>query len=161
MRHAVDGYYHVFSRSGTAGDSQILRIVARDDIPEDSELRRAWNELALGMESPEVFYSYEWAIAVQRAYGDTLKPLLFLAYEGELLIGLVALVWDKTESHLAFLTANTGDYCDFISEPGRRREFIDAVFSELKTRNIGNILLTNLPADSSSVAAISAAARSN
>ena len=142
------------------GDSEILRIVVREDIPEDSELRRSWNELALRMEHPEVFYSYEWAIAVQRAYGSTLKPLLFLAYEGELLVGLVALVWEKSGSRVAFLTANTGDYCDFISQPGKRRELVEAVLGELRTRNIQSAVLTNLPADSTSVAAISAAAPS-
>lgn len=113
------------------------------------------------MEPPEVFYTYEWAIAVQRAYGDTLEPLLFLAYEGESLVGLVALVREKTESRVTFLTANTGDYCDFISEPGRRREFVEAVFAELRTQDIGNVVLTNLPANSSSVAVISGAASSH
>ena len=77
--------------------------MVREDIPEDSELRRAWNELALRMERPEVFYTYEWAVAVQRAYGGTLKPLLFLAYEGESLVGLVALAQEKTGSRVAFL----------------------------------------------------------
>jgi len=132
-----------------------VRIVVREDIPEDSELRRAWNELALRMDRPEVFYTYEWAVAVQRSYSGTQKPLLFLAYEGESLVGVVTLVWQRPGSSLAFLTANTGDYCDFISEPGKRREFVGAVLSELSQRNIGNIVLTNLPADSSSVAAIS------
>jgi CelD/BcsL family acetyltransferase involved in cellulose biosynthesis len=137
-----------------------VRIAVREEIPEDSELRRAWNDLAMRMEHPEVFYTYEWAIAVQRAYGQTLRPLLFLGYEDELLVGLVALVSETTESRVSFLTANTGDYCDFISEPGRRREFVEAVFSELRSRNIERIVLTNLPRDSSSVVAISGAASS-
>jgi CelD/BcsL family acetyltransferase involved in cellulose biosynthesis len=137
-----------------------LRIVVQENIPEDSELRQTWNELALGMERPEVFYTYEWAIAVQRSYGDTLKPLLLLAYDGESLVGLVAFAREKGATRVAFLTANTADYCDFISEPGRRREFMDAVFGELKQRKIGNIVLANLPADSASVAAISTAASS-
>jgi CelD/BcsL family acetyltransferase involved in cellulose biosynthesis len=137
-----------------------LRIVVREDIPEDSELRRAWNELAVGMERPEVFYTYEWAIAVQRSYGDTLKPLLLLAYEGESLVGLVAFAREKGATRFAFLTASTADYCDFISAPGRRREFVEAVFAELKQRKIGRIVLANLPEDSVSVAAISASASS-
>jgi len=137
-----------------------LRIVVREDIPEDQELRRAWNELALRMERPEVFYTYEWAVAVQRSYGGTQRPLLFLAYEGELLVGVVTLARDKPGASLAFLTANTGDYCDFISEIGNRRKFVGAVLCELNQRNMGNIELTNLPADSSSVAAISDAVSS-
>jgi len=132
-----------------------VRIVVREDIPEDSELRRAWNELALRMERPEVFYTYEWAVAVQRSYSGLQKSLVFLAYEGESLVGVATLAWERPGSSLVFLTANTGDYCDFISEPGKRREFVVVVLSELKQRNIGNIVLTNLPADSSSVAAIS------
>jgi CelD/BcsL family acetyltransferase involved in cellulose biosynthesis len=138
-----------------------LRIVVREEIPEDAELRRSWNELALRMERPEVFYTYEWAVAVQRAYGSSLKPLIFLAYEGELLVGLVALASETTGScTVTFLTGNTADYCDFLSEPCRRQEFVEAVFSELTSRNIGKIVLANFPADSSSVAAISAAASS-
>jgi CelD/BcsL family acetyltransferase involved in cellulose biosynthesis len=137
-----------------------LRIVVREGIPEDPELRRAWNQLAQGMACPEVFYTYEWAIAVQRSYGDTLKPLLLLGYEGESVVGLVTFAREKGATSVAFLTANTADYCDFISEPGRRREFVDAVFAELKERKTGKVVLANLPADSSSVAAISAAASS-
>jgi len=137
-----------------------LRIEVREEIPEDSELRRAWNELALRMESPQVFYSYEWAVAVQRAYGSVLKPLLFLAYEAESLVGVVALAQEQNRSGLSFLTANTGDYCDFITDPGRRREFVEVVLSQLGNRNIRNITLTNLPADSSSVPAIASVSAS-
>jgi CelD/BcsL family acetyltransferase involved in cellulose biosynthesis len=137
-----------------------LRIVVRGDVPEDSELRRAWNELALQMERPEVFYTHEWAVAVQRAYGGTLKTLVFLAFEGELLIGVAALAKESNGSSAAFLAANTADYCDFISAPQRRREFVERVFSELKDRGVRSIILTNLPADSYSVAAISGAAAS-
>ena len=138
-----------------------MRIVVREEIQEDSELRRSWNELALRMERPEVFYTYEWAVAVQRAYASSLKPFVFLAYEDELLVGLVALAREKTGSRgVTFLTGKTADYCDFLSEPGRRQEIVEAVFSELTSRNIGKVVLPNLPADSSSVSAVSAAASS-
>jgi CelD/BcsL family acetyltransferase involved in cellulose biosynthesis len=138
-----------------------LRIVVLEEIQEDAELRRSWNELALRMERPEVFYTYEWAVAVQRAYESSLKPLVFLAYEDALLVGLVALAREKTgPREVTFLTSKTADYCDFLSEPGRRQEVVEAVFSELTSRKVGKILLANLPADSSSVAAVSAAASS-
>ena len=138
-----------------------MRIVVKEEIQEDADLRRSWNQLALRMERPEVFYTYEWAVAVQRAYGSSLKPLVFLAYEDELLVGLVALAWDKAGSReVTFLTGKTADYCDFLSEPCRRQEFVEAVFSELISRKVGKIVLANLPADSSSVAAVSAAASS-
>ena len=132
-----------------------------EEIPEDPGLRQSWNELALRMERPEVFYTYEWAIAVQRAYGDSLTPFILLAYEGESLVGVVAFAGKKTgDGDLVFLTSNTADYCDFLSEPGRRHEFVEAVFRELKRQKTGKIVLTNLPADSSSVAAISSVASS-
>jgi CelD/BcsL family acetyltransferase involved in cellulose biosynthesis len=138
-----------------------LRIVVREEIPEDPELRRSWNELALRMERPEVFYTHEWAVAVHRAYASTLKPLLILAYENDLLVGLVALAWQNTGPlGVAFLTGSTADYCDFLSEPGRRQEVVEAVLAELTKRNISKVVLANLPADSSSVTAISAAASS-
>lgn len=139
-----------------------MRIVVREEITESAELRGVWNDLALRMEHPEVFYTYEWAVAVQRAYGNSRKPLLFLGYEGETLVGLSALARENDGSgDVVFLTASTADYCDFLSEPARRSEFVGAVVGELRNRKMGRVILTNLPADSSTVGAISAAARNS
>jgi hypothetical protein len=57
-----------------------LRTVLHKEIPEDPELRRKWNQLVLQMEHPQVFYTCEWALAVQAAYRASLNPLLFLGY---------------------------------------------------------------------------------
>jgi len=136
-----------------------LNIAAVEEIQDDPELRRAWNELARRMEHPEVFYTYEWAVAVQRSYRSSLTPLVFLAYEGESLLGVVAFARENASPRsVTFLTAATADYCDFISDPLTRPEFVDAVFSELRRQKIEKIVLANLPADSSSVAVISASA---
>jgi len=130
-----------------------------EEIPEDAKLRRSWNHLTMCMEHPEVFYTYEWAIAVQRAYTDSLAPVLFLGYEGEKLVGLVALAVRKQRAgELAFLTADTADYCDFLADPGDRLEFVEGVLSALRNRKAEKIVLANLPADSCSVAVISQAA---
>jgi CelD/BcsL family acetyltransferase involved in cellulose biosynthesis len=130
-----------------------------EQIPEDPELRCSWNKLALGMERPEVFYTYEWAIAVQHAYRDSIKPLLFLAYEEESLVGLAALATKKEAlAEVVFLAADTADYCDFLSTPDSREELVQAVLSQLKARDIAKVTLTNLPADSSSTKALSRAA---
>lgn len=132
-----------------------------EEIPDDPELRRGWNELVQGMECPEVFYTYDWALSVQRAYGGSLRPLVFLAYEGEVLAGSVALARKKDElQSVVFLAGTTADYCDFLSEPGRRRDFVSEVFSELRKRDVRKIVLANLLADSASVAAISGVASS-
>lgn len=66
-----------------------------EQIPADPELRRLWNNLALEMEQPEVFYTYEWAVAVQRAYQSSVIPFVLAGYDGDSLIGLVALARKK------------------------------------------------------------------
>jgi CelD/BcsL family acetyltransferase involved in cellulose biosynthesis len=111
------------------------------------------------MERPEVFYTYEWAQAVCRAYGNLLRPLILLGYEGESLVGIVAFARENSiEDAVVFLAGATADYCDFLTEPARRHEFVSAVFWELRQRRIVKVTLSNLPADSSSVAAIQDAA---
>ena len=134
-----------------------MRIVVREEISEDSELRRSWNGLVLRLQRPEVFYTYEWAIAVQRAYGSSRSPLILLAYDDDSLVGLAALA-RRTKGEVVFLTADTADYCDFLSGEDIRDEFIAVVFAELRKMDVSKVILTNLPADSPSRQAISRAA---
>src|ERR1700757_1894847 len=108
------------------------------------------------MEHPEVFYTYEWAIAVQRGYKGLLTPVVVLAYENESLAGVAALAL-KNSGDLTFLSADTGDYCEFLLRPGKRREFVHPFLSELRSRSLGHAVFTNLPADSGSVDAIRSA----
>jgi len=111
------------------------------------------------MEQPEVFYTHEWAVAVHRAFGDVRKPLLLLAYENQLLVGVVALTREKERrAEASFLAASTADYCDFLSHPEHRTQFVEAVLRELQIREIDSLVLTNLPVDSCSLPALSAAA---
>lgn len=135
-----------------------LRIVLHNQIPEDPELHRQWNDLALQTERPEVFYTCEWALAVQHAYRGFLKPLLFLGYEGDRLVGVASLA-NNVERSIGFLAATTGDYCEFLTEPQRRAEFVDAVFTELGKTKANSIVLTNLPENSATPPALLAAAR--
>ncbi len=131
-----------------------MRLVQLTEIPEDSDLRRQWNALVQRVSQPQVFYTWEWSLAVQRAYRAELHPLLFLAYdEEESLCGVASLAVDD-DGHASFLCANTGDYCDFLSLPNDKAEFVGRVLGELRKRGIGHITLTNLPADSDSVAAL-------
>ena len=71
-----------------------LRIVPLRKIPEEPSLLRRWNDLVLQMERPEVFYTCEWALALQSAYQASLRPLLFLGYEGDDLVG--GHLWPRT-----------------------------------------------------------------
>jgi len=136
-----------------------LRIVLHREIPEDPNLHRQWNDLALQMERPEVFYTCEWALAVQSAYQASLKPLLFLGYEGDQLAGVASLATDPAEENVSFLAATTGDYCELLTQPQQRAEFVDAVFAELAKEKRGSfVVLANLPKDSSTPAALRSAA---
>jgi CelD/BcsL family acetyltransferase involved in cellulose biosynthesis len=118
------------------------------EIPDDQQLRDQWNGLVLQMEHPEVFYTYEWASAVNRAYRSVMKTLLILAYDGEALVGVAALATDAADSQTSFLAGNTADYCDFISHPGRRAEFVSTVLGDLATLDLPMLRLANLPVDS-------------
>ena len=133
-----------------------MRIVSHRSIPEDSSLHRRWNELALQVERPEVFYACEWALAMQAAYGALLTPLLFLGYDGDDLVGVASLATDAAGANMSFLGATTADYCEFLSPPGRRPEFVDGVFAELvKLKPKPKFLqLANLPADSATADAL-------
>jgi CelD/BcsL family acetyltransferase involved in cellulose biosynthesis len=131
-----------------------LRIVVRQAIPEENDFRLQWNRVAMQTERPQVFYICEWALAMQSAYRACLKPLIFLGYEGDCLAGIASLATDAEEKRISFLAANTADYCDFLSAPSLREEFIDAVLTELQQHSFESITLANLPADSATVDAL-------
>lgn len=139
-----------------------MRLVLLREIPEDANLRHQWNALVERMDQPQVFYTWEWSLAVQRSYYSTLRPLLFLAYDArESLCGVAALAANTEGNQGSFLCANTGDYCDFLSSPEHKPALVSAVLAELRKQGIGRVTLTNLPADSSTVAAIQQASAKN
>jgi CelD/BcsL family acetyltransferase involved in cellulose biosynthesis len=143
------------------GSDWIVRLVLLQEIPDDAELSAQWNALVQRLPQTQVFYTYEWALAVHRAYSKTLQPLLYLAYdEADLLLGVVALARDSQEI-VSFLCATTGDYCDFLSLAEHKMEFVLAVLADLRTQGLEKITLTNLPADSGTMAALEAAAKRN
>lgn len=94
-----------------------MRIVQHREIPEYNELRRRWNALAMQMERPEVFYTCEWAQAMQAAYLQQRTPLLMLGYDGNELVGIASLATNPANKTVEFLSATTADYCDFLSAP--------------------------------------------
>lgn len=138
-----------------------MRLVLLKEIPEDADLRRQWNALVLREDRPQVFYTYEWALAVYRAYCATLRPLLFLAYDdGNSLCGVAALATDPLGQRASFLCATTGDYCDFLGAVEQREEFVGRVLAELRKLNIGEMAFANLPADSATASVIGKASGS-
>jgi CelD/BcsL family acetyltransferase involved in cellulose biosynthesis len=138
-----------------------MRLVLLQEIPEDANLRRQWNALVERVEQPQVFFAYEWSLAVQRAYHTTFQLLLFLAYEGESLCGVASLAAGVEGRRVSFLCATTGDYCDFVALPEHKPALVAGVLAELKKQGFGDITLTNLPADSGTVAVIQRASARN
>lgn len=136
-----------------------MRITLLKNIPEDAALQRQWNQLVLQMNGAEVAYNCEWALAVQAAYQGSRKPLVFLGYDGDDLAGVVCLATEPDREAVSFLTANTADYCEFLSHPERRTEFVEGVFAELRKIGVSDLVLANLPADSVTPDALRAAAR--
>ena len=131
-----------------------MRLVLLREIPEDANLRQQWNALVQRIDRPQVFYTYEWSLAVQRAYQETLRPLLFLGYDaGDQLCGLASLAADS-KGVVSFLCATTGDYCDFLSLPADKAVLVAGVLGELRKQGFRSITLTNLTADSDSVAVL-------
>lgn len=136
-----------------------MQIVVHREIPDDPELRNQWNRLIDQMESPEVFYTYEWARAVQSAYGSVLVPFLILAYEGESLVGVASLAADQEQRSANLLGGTTSDYCELISHPSQRGVLATAVVAELSKAGIRKLDLANLPADSATGDAMRSAAK--
>ena len=131
------------------------------EIPDDSALREQWNALVFQARNPQVFYTYEWARAVQLAYGRSLCPLLVLGYdEEERLRGVAALAAPKGQP-VSFLCASTGDYCDFIADEQHVDDFASQILHALHRNGYGDLVLTNFPEDSAAYAALSGAARSS
>jgi CelD/BcsL family acetyltransferase involved in cellulose biosynthesis len=125
-----------------------LQTVVHRTIPQEEELRQQWNELVHRSESPQVFYTYEWASAVASAYASSLVPLLILGYESDRLVGVASLATGIEQKQASFLAGSTADYCDFVSLPEFRAEFLRAVFAETKSQQVGSLTLPNLPAGS-------------
>jgi hypothetical protein len=129
-----------------------VRVTVVEQIPEDSQLASAWNALALGMERPEVFYTHQWALAASRAFADTLRPFVLLAYDADRLCGIAALaVSPKSLQTGFFLTSSTADYCDILSPPETRSEVLAALFDEIRRAGLQNLVLANVPADSATL----------
>ena len=126
-----------------------MRVTVLKEIPEDPELSAAWNTLVLAMENPEVFFTYQWALAASRGFQKHLSTLLFLVYDFDQLAGVAALAIDPKAPRAAFfLTSSTADYCDIVSTPENRRAVILALLEEIQKLGLHDLVLANVPANS-------------
>ncbi|HEY6337925.1 MAG TPA: GNAT family N-acetyltransferase [Candidatus Sulfotelmatobacter sp.] len=136
------------------------RITLLREIPDDSTLREQWNALVLQTHCPQVFYTYEWARAMQLAYGQSLCPLLLLGYDADHLVGVAALA-APSGGPISFLCASTGDYCDFVVSEQNAVAFTSQVFEALRRQGYRDAVMTNVPQDSPCYARLREAARPN
>lgn len=101
------------------------------------------------MECPEVFYTYEWAVAAARAFRSISSPLLVLVYDSNILCGIAALaVRAGLPGAASFLAGNSADYCDILSEPALRPKVIAAILAEITKLGIHALELANIPSHS-------------
>lgn len=137
-----------------------VRVSVLREIPDDPVLREQWNALILEMHRPEVFYTYEWARAVQLAYAESLCPLLLLARDADGPLAGVAALSAPRGAPVSFLCATTGDYCDLVVREPDAAWFVGMVTRTLRQQGFQDFILTNLSEDSPTYAALKRAARS-
>ena len=129
-----------------------MRVSVLKEIPEDPDLSEAWNTLVLAMDNPEVFFTYQWALAASRGFQKHLTPLLLLIYDFDELVGVVALAVDpKAPRSAFFLTSSTADYCDVVSAPANRRAVLLALLEETRKLGLNNLVLANVPSTSTTL----------
>ncbi len=129
-----------------------MQVTVLKEIPEDPDLSEAWNTLVLAMENPEVFFTYQWALAASRGFQTRLSPLLFLMHDSGQLAGVVALAIDPNAPGAAFfLTSSTADYCDIVSAPANRKAVLLALLQEFQNLSLTDLVLANVPADSATL----------
>ncbi len=138
-----------------------MRVRVLKEIPEDPDLSEAWNTLVLAMENPEVFFTYQWALAASRGFEQILSPLLFLIYDFDRLAGVVALAIDRKAPNAAFfLTSSTADYCDVVSAPADRKAVVLALLEEIKKLGFSDLVFANVPSNSTTLQELSQVAGS-
>jgi CelD/BcsL family acetyltransferase involved in cellulose biosynthesis len=129
-----------------------VHVKVLNEIPEDPDLSEAWNTLVLAMENPEVFFTYQWALAASRGFRQQLSTRLFLIYDVEQLLGIAALAVDPRAPRAAFfLTSSTADYCDVVSTPANRKEVVFALLEEIRKLGLSDLVLANVPANSATL----------
>jgi CelD/BcsL family acetyltransferase involved in cellulose biosynthesis len=142
-------------------DGARVKATVLEKIPEDPEIVLAWNDLVFRMERPEVFFTHQWALAASRAFSDSLSLLTILVYESGQLLGVAAMATNRESPDRAFfLTASTADYCDIVSAPEDRAAVLEAAFEEIERRDLQDLVLANVPAESVTLQALSRVAKS-
>ena len=128
------------------GDRQlrIIELKGWEAISErllSGKLEYAWEEL-LEKDSVAGFYQTPlWSISWYRHYHNEFEPLLLLAEESGVLIGLAALAIDKPAGRILFAGHPMADYRDFVCVDGRRGELVAAFLSKIMAIGNGSVFV--------------------
>ncbi|HEY1802779.1 MAG TPA: GNAT family N-acetyltransferase [Terriglobales bacterium] len=145
-----------------SSSSENIQVALLKSIEGEDALREEWNQLVSRAEIPQIFLTFEWALAVERAFPFSLEPWIFILRKKNVLIGCAALASCPGEHNkIFFLGASTGDYCDIVSAPNDRGVVVTAILGALHDRRVREIDLTNIPAESATVKVISQSGHSN
>lgn len=132
-----------------------VQVTILKSIEGENVLREEWGRLVFQMEVPQVFFTYEWALAAERAFAPLVKPRIVVVKAGDRTIGIAALASHGEKPHKAFfLGASTGDYCDFVSAPGDRNHIVMTVLGALRCAGVTDVELANIPKTSSTINAL-------
>lgn len=105
------------------------------------KLEPAWDEL-LDKDSVSGFYQTPlWALTWYRHFHDEFEPLLILAKESGVLVGLAALAIEKSSGKVLFAGDPMADYRDFVCVDGRRRELVAAFLSKIIEAGRGSVFV--------------------
>lgn len=135
-----------------------MRTELLKTVENNESLREEWNKLVLKMEVPQVFFTWEWASAVERAFRESLEPWIFTFKRGDQLVGIAALasVPSKT-GKMFFLGASSADYCDILSAPEDRNEVVIALLTALGEHHVREVTFTNIAEESTTLCALALA----
>ncbi len=143
-RHSIQGMSCAYGEA--------VRVTVLKTIPEDPEICAAWNRLVLGMENSEVFFTYQWALAVSRSFRGNQCPRLFLVHDSGQLVGVAAFAVRSSAPRAAFfLASSTADYCDIVSAPENRKDVLLALLRELRGLGFRDLVMASVPSSSATL----------
>lgn len=121
------------------------------DIKEFQESKDIWNKLALGMNIPSIFCTWEWVYTWWEQFGNAYEPLILFIYHNTELKGILPLALHKQgsiiERKLSFCGSSElyPDHLDIICSKENAASCLDAVFeflmSEFKDWDVLDISL--------------------
>jgi CelD/BcsL family acetyltransferase involved in cellulose biosynthesis len=130
-----------------------LKTLEGEDV-----LREEWNQLVLQMEVPQVFFTYEWALAVECSFRSSTEPLIFTLRRNNALIGVAALAHTPSDPReVFFMGASTADYCDIVSAPQDRSLVVMELLRALRRSDARKVSLASIPHNSATIETLSQA----